>query len=164
MDSLTKIAIGTGVVLTGAYLLKMNRTSASIVTESTAKIHSLKLSGITLRVDTKIKNPTGGTLKIKYPFVKLTYKGDTIGSSQVIDQDITIPKYGEANIESIMINIPLIGIFSSAMDLLHSLKAGEGVKIGIKIITTVYTTFSSFPYEMEQQQILKNKKTSVAQK
>ncbi|MEY2917589.1 MAG: hypothetical protein RIS73_1303, partial [Bacteroidota bacterium] len=40
------------------------------------------------------------------------YKGDTIGSSQVVNQDITIPKFGEANIEAIMINIPLMGIFS----------------------------------------------------
>jgi hypothetical protein len=155
MNNLTKVLIGAGVVLTGGYLFKMSRASSNIETETTAKIHKLDLSGITIRVDAKIKNPTEGSLKIKYPFVKLSYKGDTIGSSQSIDQDITIPKFGEANIDAIMINIPLTGIFSLAMDLLKALKSGTGVKIGVKIMTTIYTPLSSFPYEFEQEQILK---------
>ncbi len=156
MNNLTKILIGTGVVITGGYLLKMGRTSANIETEIKAKIHSLKLSGISVRVDAKLKNPTDGTLKLKYPFVKLSYKDATIGSSQVVNQNITIPSFGEANIEGIMINIPLTGIFSVAMDLLQSLKTGNGVKVTIKVITTIYTTFSTIPYEYEMEQTLNN--------
>ena len=155
MNNLTKILIGTGVVITGGYLLKMSRTSANIETEIKAKIHSLKLSGLTIRVDAKLKNPTDGTLKLKYPFVKLSYQNSTIGSSQVVNQNITIPSFGEANIEGVMINIPLTGIFSVAMDLLKSLKTGTGVKVMIKVITTIYTTFSTIPYEYEVEQTLK---------
>jgi hypothetical protein len=155
MNNLTKILLGTGVVLTGGYLLKMSRTSANIETEIKAQINSLKLSGMIIRVDAKLKNPTDGTLKIKYPFVKIAYKGSTIGSSQVIDKDITIPSYGEANIEGIMINIPLTGILSVAMDLFKSLKNKEGVKVIIKVVTTIYTTFNSIPYEYEIEQTLK---------
>ncbi|MDO9185882.1 MAG: hypothetical protein Q7W13_07715 [Bacteroidia bacterium] len=155
MNKLTKILIGAGVVVTGGYLFKMSRTSANLETEIKAKIHKLDLSGITVRIDAKIKNPTEGSLKIKYPFVKLSYKGDTVGSSQAINQNITIPEFGEANIEAIMIHIPLIGLLSVAIDLANSIKSGAGVKIGIKIITTIYTTFSSFPYEYEQEQIVK---------
>ena len=155
MNNLTKILIGTGVVVTGGYLLKMSRTSANIETEIKAKIHSLKLSGLTIRVDAKLKNPTDGTLKIKYPFVKLSFQNSTIGSSQVVNQNITIPSFGEANIEGVMINIPLTGIFSVAMDLLKSLKTGTGVKVMIKVVTTIYTTFSTIPYEYEIEQTLK---------
>ena len=155
MNNLTKILIGTGVVLTGGYLFRMNRTSANLEIEVNSQLLSLKISGLMVRINAKIKNPTDGTLKIKYPFVKLAYKGDTVGSSQVINQDITIPKYGEANIEGIMINIPLTGIFSVAMDLLKSLKTGAGVKVMIKVVTTIYTTFSSIPYEFETEQTLK---------
>ena len=155
MNNLTKILIGTGVVITGGYLLKMSRTSANIETEIKAKIHSLKLSGLTIRVDAKLKNPTDGTLKLKYPFVKLSYQNSTIGSSQVVNQNITIPSFGEANIKGVMINIPLTGIFSVAMDLLKSLKTGTGVKVMIKVITTIYTTFSTIPYEYEVEQTLK---------
>lgn len=155
MNKLTKILIGTGVVLTGGYLFKMSRTSANLETEIKAIIHKFDLTGITIRVDAKIKNPTEGSLKIKYPFVKLAYKGETVGSSQVVNQDITIPKFGEANIQAIMIKIPLMGLLSAGLDLLTSLKSGAGVKIGITIITTIYTAISSFPYEYTQEQIVK---------
>jgi len=155
MNRLTKILIGTGVVLTGGYLFKMSRTSANLETEIKAIIHKFDLTGITIRVDAKIKNPTEGSLKIKYPFVKLSYKGETVGSSQVVNQDITIPKFGEANIEAIMIKIPLMGLLSAGLDLLTSLKSGAGVKIGITIITTIYTAISSFPYEYTQEQTVK---------
>lgn len=159
MNSITKILFGTGVVLTGGYLLKMGRTSTNIETLIKASVHSLKLSGITIRVDAKLKNPTSGSLKLKYPFVKLSYKGTTVGSSQAVNQDITLPSYGEANIEGIMINIPLTGIFSVAMDLLKSLKTGAGIKVMIKIVTTIYTSFSTIPYEYEVEQTLKTDNT-----
>lgn len=155
MNNLTKILIGTGVVLTGGYLFRMNRTTANLEMEVDSQLLSLKISGLTVRVNAKIKNPTDGTLKIKYPFLKLIYKGETLGSSQAIDKDITIPKFGEVNIEGVIINIPLTGIFSVAMDLLKSLKTSEGVKVSVKVITTIYTTFSTLPYEMEFEQTLK---------
>ena len=88
--------------------------------------------------------------------MKIIYKGETLGSSQAIDKNITIPAFGEANVEGIIINIPLSGIFSIGMDLLKSLKTKEGVKVIVKVITTVYTTFSSIPYESEIEQVLKN--------
>ena len=69
MNKLTKILIGTGVVLTGGYLFKMSRTSANLETEIKAIIHKFDLTGITIRVDAKIKNPTEGSLKIKYPLL-----------------------------------------------------------------------------------------------
>ncbi len=155
MNILSKIFIGAGVVLTGGYLLKLGMSTANIQTETKAQIHKFDLSGITIRVDAKIKNPIQGTLKIKYPFIKLSYKGEVIGSSQSINQDIIIPKYGEANIQAIMINIPLTGLYSLAMDLLKSIKNGAGIKIGIKTITTVFTPISSFPYEFNEEQIIR---------
>jgi hypothetical protein len=155
MNNIAKLLIGTGVVLTGGYLLQMRRTSANLETEISAKIHSIKLSGILIRIDAKLKNPTNGTLKLKYPFVKLIYKGSTIGTSQVVNQDITLPAYGEANIESILINIPLTGILSVAMDLLKSLKTGAGITVVIAIITTIYTAFSTLPYEYKIEQVVK---------
>ena len=155
MNNLTKILIGTGVVLTGGYLYRMSRTTANLEMEVDSQFLSLKISGLTVRINAKIKNPTDGTLKIKYPFLKLIYKGETLGSSQAIDKDITIPKFGEVNIEGVIINIPLTGIFSIAMDLLKSLKTSEGVKVSVKVITTIYTTFSTLPYELEVEQTLK---------
>lgn len=160
MNSLTKILIGTGVVLTGGYLFRMSRTSANLEIEANSEIISLKVSGLKVRINAKIKNPTDGTLKIKYPFLKLIFKGETLGSSQAIDKDITIPKFGEVNIDGIIINIPLTGIFSIAMDLITALKTKQDVKVSVKVITTIYTTFSTLPYETEIEQVLRTNKTS----
>ena len=156
MNNWGKIAIGAGVLLGGGYLLRMNRTSANLEIEVSSQILSLKLSGITVKINAKIKNPTDGSLKIKYPFLKLIFKGETLGSSQVINQNISIPAFGEANIEGMVINVPLSGIFSIGMDLLTSLKTKTGVKVIVKVITTVYTTFSSLPYEQEIEQVLRH--------
>lgn len=160
MNNWGKIAIGASVLLGGGYLLRMSRTSANLEVEVNSQLLSLKLSGLTVRINAKLKNPTNGTLKIKYPFLKLLFKGETLGSSQAIDKDITIPKFGEANIEGIIIKIPLTGIFSIAMDLLKALKTNEGVKVNVKVLTTIYTSFSTLPYEMETEQILKAPKTT----
>ncbi len=156
MNNWGEIAIGAGVLLGGGYLLRMNRTSANLEIEVSSQILSLKLSGITVKINAKIKNPTDGSLKIKYPFLKLIFKGETLGSSQVINQNISIPAFGEANIEGMVINVPLSGIFSIGMDLLTSLKTKTGVKVIVKVITTVYTTFSSLPYEQEIEQVLRH--------
>lgn len=155
MNNLTKIVIGLGALVTGGYLFKVSRTQANLETEIKAKIHKLDFSGLTVRVDAKIKNPTEGSLKIKYPFVKLSYKGSTIGSSQAINQDISINKFGEVNIEAIMINIPILNLVTGAFDILKSLKAGNGIKFTVTIITTIDTMFSSIPFEKEQEIILK---------
>lgn len=155
MNNLTKIVIGLGALVTGGYLFKVSRTQANLETEIKAKIHKLDFSGLTVRVDAKIKNPTEGSLKIKYPFVKLSYKGSSIGSSQAINQDININKFGEVNIEAIMINIPILNLVTGAFDILKSLKAGNGIKFTVTIITTIDTMFSSIPFEKEQEIILK---------
>lgn len=155
MNNLTKIVIGLGALVTGGYLFKVSRTHANLETEIKAKIHKLDFSGLTVRVDAKIKNPTEGSLKIKYPFVKLSHKGSTIGSSQAINQDISINKFGEVNIEAIMINIPILNLVTGAFDILKSLKAGNGIKFTVTIITTIDTMFSSIPFEKEQEIILK---------
>lgn len=160
MNKWGKIAIGASVLLGGGYLLRMSRTSANLEVEVNSQLLSLKLSGLTVRINAKIKNPTNGRLKIKYPFLKLLFKGATLGSSQAIDKDITIPKFGEANVEGIIINVPLTGIFSIAMELLKALKTNEGVKVNVKVLTTIYTSFSTLPYEMEIEQVLKAPKTT----
>ena len=155
MNKWGKIAIGAGLLFGGGYVFRMNRTSTNLEIEINTSILSLKLTGVTVKVDAKIKNPTDGSLKIKYPFFKLIFKGETLGSSQVIDKNINILSFGEAKIEGMLITIPLSGIFSIGMEMLTSLKTKTGVKVTVKVITTIYTVFSSIPYEQEIEQVLK---------
>lgn len=159
MGLLKKILIGTGIgaVVVGGitYIRRLGRTMNELVVIPTVSVHKLALQGITLRVDVKIKNPTRTEVKLKYPFVKLIYKDSAIGSSQAINKDITIPSYGEVMIDSIMIDVPLLGVFSLAGDLLKAIQVGTPVKMTVKTISTIDLGWKQLPYEDSQEITLK---------
>lgn len=139
--------IGAGVIGAIAYFSRLNRTNTELETVATAKLHSLKLDGLIVRIDVNIKNPTSGTFKIKFPFVKLLYKDKTIGSSQVVNKDITIPEYGEAVVEAIMVKIPVTGLLSLGGGLFSLLSKNQAVTISVKTITTIDLGWKKVPYE-----------------
>lgn len=155
MNIWAKIGIGAAAATGIGYLMKMSRTSAELETVSSAMVHKVDFSGITVRVDTILKNPTKGSFSIKYPFVKLIYKNSTIGSSQAIDKDILVPKYGEARVEQMMIKIPVFSLLSVGTDLFKAISEGKGVKVGVKTISTIDLGFKSVPYEKTEEIILK---------
>jgi hypothetical protein len=150
MERLGKIIVGTivsGVVIAGTvYVVRLNRTAANLETVPMVKVNKLDLSGLTLQVDVQLKNPTRTTLKIKFPFVKLVYKGTTIGSSQAIDKDITIPAFGEAVINRIMIRIPLLSIFSLSGGLIKAMQNNETAQVNVVTSTTLDVGIKKIPF------------------
>jgi hypothetical protein len=150
-----KIVLGVGAATGITYLVRLARASAQIETVSTAQIFKLDLTGLTIRVDVAVKNPTKSSLGIKFPFVKLMYKDAMIGSSQVLNKDIKLPSYGEARIEAIMIQIPVIGLFSIGTELLKAVQNGTGVKVQVKTISTIDLGLKTVPYEKTEDITLK---------
>lgn len=150
METWKKIAIGTavgGALIGGTvYVVRLNKMNAELETVPMVKIHKLDLSGLTLRVDVQLKNPTRTPFKIKFPFIKLVYKSTSIGSSQVIDKDITIPAFGEAVIEKIMIRVPLMNIFSLSGSLIRAVQDKEPVKLNVNTLTTIDLGWKKVPY------------------
>lgn len=146
--------IGAGVVGLITYVARLNRAQAQLETVATAKIHSLKLDGLTIRVDVELKNPSRSAFNIKFPFVKLIYKDKVIGTSQVIDKNIKIPAYGEANIEAIMIKIPVTSIFSIGAGLIKLLVQKEAAVISVKTISTIDLGWKKLPYEKSDDMTL----------
>lgn len=143
--------ITTGLVAGVKYALGLKHTSAELETQTKVMVHKMDFEGLTLRVDTVIKNPSKTELKIKYPFVKLIYKDSTIGSSQVQNQDVVIPAYGEARIEKILFQIPLLGLFSIGGELFKSLQSKETIAMQVKIITTIDLGWKKLPFEKTQE-------------
>ncbi|MBI4945309.1 MAG: hypothetical protein HY840_02775 [Bacteroidetes bacterium] len=149
-------AIGGGIIAGVTYFFRLKRTSVELESYAKVNIFKLDLSGLVLQVDVQLKNPTRTKFKIKFPFIKLIYKDATIGSSQVVDKDITIPAYGEAVAEKIMITIPPRNIFSVSAGLIKSLLAGEQVKLNSKTISTIDLGWKKLPYEKTEEVTLKN--------
>lgn len=150
METWKKITLGTvigGAIIGGTvYVIRLNSMSAELETVAMVKIHKLDLTGLTLRVDVQLKNPTRTPFKIKFPFIKLVYKSTTIGSSQVIDKDISIPAFGEAVINQIMIRIPLMSIFSFSGGLIQAVQNKEAVKLDVNTLTIIDLGWKKMPY------------------
>jgi hypothetical protein len=150
MKNWEKIAIGTvvgGVVLGGSvYLYRLKNTAVQLEVMPTVMVHKLDLTGLTIRIDVTLKNPTRTAFKIKFPFVKLAYKGTSVGSSQVIDKDITIPAYGQAVIQQIMVRVPILSIFSLSGGLLKAVENGEAAQVDVITVTTIELGMQKIPF------------------
>jgi hypothetical protein len=159
MGKWTKIAIGTGIVaaIGGgiAYVMRLNRLAEELVVVPTVMLHKVDLTGIWLRVDVVLKNPTRAKVKMNFPFIKLLYKDAVIGSSQAVSKEITIPKYGETVINAIMIQIPLMGVFSLGSEILSAIQSQSPIKLGVRTLTTIDLGWKKFPYEDTQEYTFK---------
>lgn len=152
---LTVTLIGGGLIAGYSYYLKMKKTTAELEVIPDASIYSVNWDGITIRLDLLLKNPTKGNFSIKFPFVKLTYKDTTVGSSQVVNQDIKIPAYGQAKIEKLLVNIPVLSIFSVSTSILKAIQNKEQLKMIATLMTTIDLGLVSVPFEESHEVILK---------
>jgi hypothetical protein len=152
---LTITLIGGGLIAGYSYYVKMKKTSAELEIIPDASIHAVNWDGITIRLDLLLKNPTKGSFTVKFPFVKLTYKGATVGSSQAMNQDIKIPAYGQAKIEKLLVNIPVLSIFSVSASILKSIQSKEPVTIVATLKTTIDLGLVNMPFEESHEVILK---------
>ncbi|MBT1699474.1 hypothetical protein KK083_21430 [Fulvivirgaceae bacterium PWU4] len=147
MARIRNIAIGVGAVAALAYgatyLLKLNRLSAELETMTKINIHRVTLDGIELRIDVTLKNPSGGSINVKHPFVKMMYKGSTIASSQVKDVNILIPKFSEVTMEPVMIKLGFISLATQVPALLNEYRSSGMMTLEVRTVTTIN---DSFPY------------------
>ncbi len=159
MKTWTKIALGTGigtaVLATATWLFRLNKAGAELEVVPNAKVHKLQTNGLYIRIDIQLKNPTRSSFKIKYPFIKLSYKGESIGSSQVVNEDIVLPSFGEAQISNVLIRIPLLNIFTSAGKIFTAITANESVQLEIDTLTTIDIGIKKVPYKKTNKISLK---------
>ncbi len=158
MSTWPKVALvtaGCG-ALAYVYVKQMSRTKANLIVNPQVTVHSIGLTGLVLRADVQIKNPSSGSFTMKFPFVTLYYKDTLLGSSQVVNQDITVKAYSEANIQKILIDIPLSSVFSVVSGLISSITNKQAVMITIKIASVIDLGWSKMNYDDAQEITLKN--------
>lgn len=141
------VLLGAGAVAAiyfgGSYMLKLKRLSNEFESETKVSIHSVSLSGIELSINVKLKNPSGGSIKVKHPFVKMIYGDKTIASSQVKDSNIEIPKFSEVNLDPIKIKLGFLSLATTAPALIKEYR--ETGKLTL-VVHTVTTINDSLPY------------------
>ena len=159
MNSITKLLAGTmlgaGVIAGVGYVKRLRQAQGDMEIIPTANLYSLNWEGVTIRIDVLLKNPTKGSFSIKFPFIKLIYKGTSIGSSQAVNKDIKITPFSEVKVENIMVRIPVTSVFSVVFALVKSFHNKEPVKLTIKTTTVVDIGITSIPYQSEQEVTVK---------
>jgi len=158
MSAWKKIALaaaGCGVLIY-AYGRKMVRMKANLIVTPEVSVQSIGLTGIVLRTDVQIKNPSDSGFSIKFPFVTLVYNNTLLGSSNLVNQEIAVKAYSEVNIQKIMISIPLSGLLSVASGLISAIQSKQPVKIIVKVSTVVDLGWKKIDYDDTQEIALKN--------
>ncbi|QHS60823.1 hypothetical protein [Chitinophaga agri] len=144
-----------GAVAGGSYLYNMRRASVQLEIIPKAYVHSLSWTALTLRIDALLKNPTRASFKVKFPYIRITYEGSLLGSSQVVDKDIQIPSFGQVVIDSMMVELPVISIASGAYSIIKALFDKKPVKLSATVITTIDLGWSRIPYNSSTDITLK---------
>ncbi len=125
--------IGAGVIWLVNYLAGKKKVGDKLDTLTRASVHSVSLTGLTLRIDVTLKNPTEYTLRLKQPYIRILYQNKLVATSQLENKIIELPKYGVKLLDAIFITIPATGL----------LTLGDGLfKVVMKKVSAKITTIT----------------------
>lgn len=156
-----KIAIGTlsvGAILSlTSWGIKLKRLSEQVETIPSARLHKMDTSGLVIKLDVRIKNPTTTSLSLDYPFIKLYYQDVLLGSTTLLNKRIEVPKQGEAVISDLTLSLSYMSLLTAAKKLLEDINNGHGIKLKAKVSTRLHFLKSiiTLPYSSESDIILK---------
>lgn len=144
---ITGTVIGAGIIAGVAYVKGLKKMQAELEIIPAAKLHKLAWNDITVKVDVLLKNPTASSFSIIFPYVKMAWKGNSIGTSQAVSKKINIPANGEAVIDNILIDIPTLNLAGNGVKIYKALQKGETITLTVKVMTRVDLGWKQFPYE-----------------
>jgi hypothetical protein len=143
------LALAVGV----PYLVNLNRLSVEIETVTKISIYKVKLDGVELKIEVTLKNPTKGSITIKFPFVKMMSEGKVFATSEVRDQDISLNAFSQVSVPPIFVNLSWMNLATTLPSILKKMRNNEPVSIQARTITTIN---GRIPYSKEDSVILKN--------
>lgn len=120
-----------GLVWGGTYLLKLGSLSTKLEIVTKTLIHKIKWTGLTLRVDAMLKNPTAGNITVTHPFVKMQYKGKTFATSKVQNKEYAIVEFSEQPMDTIYIDLDFISLAQAVPDLLREYRTKGNLSIDL---------------------------------
>src|SRR5437868_3565520 len=89
------------------YASHLKKEADSVITEVTGVIHSIKLNGLDIKLNVKLKNPSKTNFKFSFPFLQLqTAKGGVVGSTQAQDELVLLNTGEEKTLDPLMLHIP----------------------------------------------------------
>lgn len=132
------LGAGVAAAIWGAtYLSRLNTLSNELESTTKVSIFNVSLTGLELRINVTLKNPSGGTVIVKHPFVKLMYQDKTIASSQVKDVNVTVTKFSEVNLDPITLDISFVALATTVPALFKEYRKTGKMAVTVKTVTTI---------------------------
>jgi hypothetical protein len=156
MKGTTKVLIGSAAVFGAIMLVKASRAAANLESYVTAKIQKFDLTGLTLMVGVVLKNPTNGSLRIKYPYVTVAVNGGTVGSSELKNEDVEIPANSQAVIKGLYLHFPTLSL-TAILPAIYQLMSGAipAINFSVTVKTTAYAPGIPIPMPYTYTQEMK---------
>lgn len=156
MTGTTKILIGSAAAFGTIMLFKASRAAANLESYVTAKIHHFDLTGLTLMIGVVLKNPTNGSLRIKYPYVTVAVNGSVIGSSDLKNEDVHIPANSQAVIKGLVLHFPTLSL-TTILPAIYQLMSGAipAIDFSITVKTTAYAPGIPIPMPFSYTETMK---------
>jgi hypothetical protein len=151
---LSALAVAGGFA-TWQYIQKMKRMQRNLQYIPTVQVLSISTKGITLLINILFKNPSAGSFSIQNPFIKLDYKGTVIGSTDAKNKHLTIPAYGEAVADNILLVIPVYQLFTVTAEVVKNLLVKKPVELTLTVITDIQLGKLIIPYEEKKPIIIR---------
>lgn len=154
-----KIIAGAGIAgatAAGISGVRLYRLSRKLQITHRLRVSGLSLKGVTLTIDVVMKNPTAGSLKMKYPFLTVMLGDTLLATSEMKDADIEIKPYSVTEVKDITFNIDVLQELSILASLLVPLSTGQPVTLRAITQTGVKFLFFRFPFTTEEDLILNN--------
>ncbi len=148
MSMWPKIAFGAGILILIGSVAKAANSTKKVVITPKANLHSIGLTNIKIRVDLNLRNPTDTDVKIKHPFIKLTYNDKDLGSSKPENKNLSIPKLGELDTDPIFIEIPIFQLIGALGDVIKLVTGKmEEIMIKIQVTSFIITGIKNLPID-----------------
>ena len=145
-----ELAIGLGAALLIGKAIGWKQDGDKLVVTTTARVHKITFSKITIIVKATVKNPSKHAYKFQHPFVTLEYKKQSIGTSVVEENDYSLEPFKQIILKDIAVEISVFSLPTLAMDLFNILRTQSGAApILVRTIVPVEIAgqIVSVPYE-----------------
>lgn len=150
------IVVGGGIlgaVLAGRYLINLNRLNNELETVTKVIVNKVTLTGLELKVDVTLKNPSAGSLSVKYPFIKMQYGDSSFATSEVRNEDITLDKFSQVQLPPIFISVGFITLAANVPNAYAEFRKNGKITLTVKTISTINNTL---PYTRTDNIVLSN--------
>ena len=146
----TGVGLLSGIGLAIAYGLNVKKASDMLESQTSVMVHKLDVSGLTLTIRVKIKNPSPVKFLIQSPFVKIGKGDQTVATSKLTDKVFTLPPKKEITLDDIMMEMPYSNSTVLISSLTSALRDKKPLQLEAVISTKVKIGWFSFPYEEKE--------------